>query len=114
MTTLDVKPKEGSSLVITVSFKDFSEVGFTPKTCVWSLTDTRGTVINGRTRVAATVTGTSHDFVLTGPDLAFAVGASKGNRIFTVEGTFDSTYGNDLAFRDEVGFEIINTVLDAV
>lgn len=109
MTQLTETPNEGSTIVITVNFLDLDGAAFTPKTCAWSLTLKDGTVINARDRVSATVTGTSHDFVISGDDLLFSEGK---DRYFTVEGTYDSTYGNDLPYREEAKFSIANTVRD--
>jgi hypothetical protein len=109
MSALTEIPNEGSTYVITVSFVDLDGTGFTPLTCVWSLTTKTGTVINARDRVTATVSGTSHDFVLSGDDLLYADGK---DRVFTVEGTYDSAYGDDLPFRDQATFTIANTVID--
>ena len=109
MTQLAETPNEGSTYVITVNFLDLDGAAFTPKTCAWTLTRKDGTIINARDRVSATVTGTSHDFVLSGADLLFADGK---DRVFTVEGTYDSTYGNDLPFRDEAKFTVVNTTID--
>ena len=113
MTKLTTKPTESSAYVITVDFKDIDGVAFTPKTCVWTLSDTAGTIKNARSRVSVTVTGTSHDFVLSGDDLVYD-DLKKGARIFLVEGTYDSTYGLDLPYREEASFTIANTTIDAV
>lgn len=112
MTKLTTKPNEGSTYIITVNFKDFDDVAFTPITCVWSLSDTAGTIQNARSRVTATVTGSSHNFVLSGDDLVYD-DATKGARIFLVEGTYTGSYGTALPFREEAKFTIANTTIDA-
>jgi hypothetical protein len=109
MISLSTIPNEGSSIVITVGFKDVDGDDFTPKTCVWSLTDKAGVVINGRDRIAASPAGASHDFILFGDDLLYAQGKE---RIFTVEGTYDSAYMADQPYREESKFSIANTVID--
>jgi hypothetical protein len=109
MTVLSTIPNEGSTIVITVAFKDVDGDDFTPKTCVWSLTDKAGTVINSRDRVSETPAGASFDFVISGEDLLYEDGK---DRIFLVEGTYDSTYGADLPFREEASFKIANTKRD--
>jgi len=113
MTKLTEKATESSTYIITVAFKDADGTPVTPTTCLWTLSDTKGTVLNLRDRVSVTPTGTSYDFVLSGDDLLYAVGLSKGTRVFTVEGTYTSSYGAGLPYRSEVAFEILNTVIDA-
>lgn len=44
-----------------------------------------------------------------GDDLLYATGK---DRLFLVEGTYDSVYGNDLPFREEATFSITNTVVN--
>jgi hypothetical protein len=111
MTELTVTPNEGSTIVITVDFKDIGGTDFTPETCAWSLSKKDGTFINSRERVATTVSGFSHDFVIFGDDLLFADGK---DRYFLVEGTYDSVFGNDLPFRDEAHFMILDTKVDPI
>ncbi len=113
MTILTKKPNESSTYIITLTFLDVDNVAFIPASCVWSLTDTKGTILNGRDRVSETIDTNTYDFLLSGDDLIYAVGESKGKRVFTVEGTYDSTYGI-LPFREQVQFEIINTLIDAI
>lgn len=110
MTKITVRPNEGSTYAIDVDFQGLDGEEFTPKTCTWTLTDPDGNVINGREGVTATVTGTSHTFVLSGDDLVYA--PCDGVNIFTVEGTFDATYGTDLPFRDQAQFIINDMVYD--
>lgn len=109
MTELTATPNEGSTIVISVAFKDLDNVAFTPSDCAWSLSKKDGTVINNRDRIAVTVSGTSHDFVIFGDDLLFADGK---DRYFLVEGTYDNIYGSDLPFRDEAHFVVVDTKRD--
>jgi hypothetical protein len=111
MITLTETPNEGSAILVTVGFKDFDSVDFTPATCKWSLTDTSGGIINSRDRVTATVTSAIHEFILSGDDLLYA--DDNGKRIFLVEGTYASTYGT-LPYREEAYFVCLNTVRDPV
>lgn len=110
MIQLDDVVNEGSTIKLTVDFLDVNGDTFTPKTCEFSLTDKAGTVINDRDHISATVTGTSHDFVLYGLDTSLDENPSKV-RVFTVEGTYDSTDGSDLPFREEARFTVVNTVV---
>ncbi len=113
MIQLTARPKEGSTYVISVAFKDVDGTPFVPLTCFWSLTDGKGaTIINGRDRVPVIVSETTHHFVLSGADLLYAVGLTKGSRVFSVEGTYDSVYEDDVPYREEVGFTITDTVVN--
>jgi hypothetical protein len=106
MIVLSTIPNEGASIVITVAFKDVDGEDFIPKTCQWSLTDKAGTVINSRDRVPAAPATASHDFVMYGDDLLFSDGKE---RVFTVEGTYDSAYMADQPYREEAKFTVANT-----
>lgn len=115
MIKITPSPNESSSMVIEVTFTNFEGALFTPKTCKWTLTDSIGTIINSRSRVTATVASSTHEFLLQGADLKFApTGVSDGNRVFLVEGTFDHALGTDIPFREQFGFKVINTIVDAV
>lgn len=108
MTQIAVRPIEGSAIIITVSFTGPDGIGFTPNTCAWSLTTPKGVVINSRDRVAVTVSGTSYNFMVAGDDLLSADG---DKRVFTVEGEYDCTYGNNVPYRAEASFSIDDTVV---
>jgi hypothetical protein len=112
MTVLSESPNEGSTFVIIVNFLDLNGTAFIPTTCVWSLTDTKGLVINARDRIAVTITGTLYSFVMSGDDLLFA--NDKGRRVFTVEGTYTGTYGTGLPYREEASFSCRDTVRDPI
>ena len=111
MITLGPRPNESSTMVITVYFKDVDGTQFTPIDCVWSLTDEAGNVINSRDRVPIVVTGTSHNFVISGNDIKYSDGDT---RVFLVEGTYNSAYANGVPYREEAKFYINNTVRDAL
>ena len=110
MITLTQSPNEGAAILITVAFKDFDSVDFTPTTCVWSLTNAAGKVVNSRDRVTATVSGATHDFLLSGDDLLYS--EDFGRRLFLVEGTYSSLYGSGIPFREEVSFSCADTARD--
>lgn len=111
MTTLTSKPVEGSVYIVTINFLDVDGDPFTPLTCTWTLTDLAGSVINARSKVAIAITGVTATVTLSGLDLAYNVGRSAGMRAFTVEGTYNSSYGNSLPFRSEVCFEVLDTIV---
>lgn len=106
MTTLTKKAPEKGTYIIHADFYDADDLPATPKTCLWSLTDTVGNFINDREQVDVSISGTSYDFVLSGDDLVYAEGETRGNRIFTLEVTYDSTYGSDLPDSKACKFEI--------
>ena len=112
MITLTQTPNEASAILVTVTFKDFDDADFTPTTCKWSLTDSGGSVVNSRDRVDATVTGASHDFLLSGDDLLYA--DDFGRRVFLVEGTYTSAYGVGIPYREEASFTCQDTTRDAL
>lgn len=111
MTKINTRPNEGSTLAIEVGFAGVNAEAFTPKTCTWTLSDAEANIINNRENVSATVTGSTHVFVLSGDDLPFDE-ANQGVIIFTVEGTFDATYGTDLSFREQAQIIVSDMVID--
>ena len=104
MEKLTTLATEQSTYIITVAFTDEDGASVVPKTVVWTLTDTSGTVINSRTQVSATP-GASVDIVLSGDDLAIT-GETGKERNVVVEATYDSSRGNDLPLTDGVRFTI--------
>ncbi len=103
--TLTTHAVEKSTYVITVALTDEDGAALTPDSLTWTLTDDQGNVINSRTAVSIAVPAASNDIVLSGADLA--VDVAKGTkRKLTLEGVYDSDYGNDLPLKEEVEFEI--------
>lgn len=112
MITIATKPNESSSIVLRVFFKDVDGSSFTPLTCVWSLTDESGNVINSRDRVSVSVGSEGYyDFVISGNDIKYSDGDT---RVFLVEGTYDSIFGDGLPFREEAKFMIQDTIRNAL
>ena len=98
-------PEEGT-LLATLSFKDSLGNSFTPDTSFWQLTKkSDGSVVNNRSFANGTFSGTQ--VVMSGDDLAID---SDGDveRIFAVQGTYTSSYGNGLPFTLEEEFKIKN------
>ena len=105
-TTIETQAVEGSTYVITAAFTDEDGSPVTPNAgLVWRLTDEDGTVINSREDVALTP-ATSVTIVLHGNDLALTGGTAW--RIVTIEGTYDSSLGNNLELKDQVRFPLFN------
>jgi hypothetical protein len=104
--TIDTKPAEEGTAVVTVAFTDHDGVAVSPNagTLTWTLTDGRGTVINLRTDVAIT-SAASVTIVLSGDDLAITT-PTGAKRIITVEGLYNSTDGNNLPIKVQGVFTI--------
>lgn len=106
--------REEGTLVVQCVFTDEAGSAVSPNTLTWTLSDRQGTIINSRENevVPGVDIASTTYIVLSGNDLAFLsteVGA-EAERIFTLKGTYDSTYGNDLPLNYEVMFYIPNLV----
>lgn len=103
-TALGEKAIEKSSYTIVVTFVDEADAPVVPNAgLTWTLTDAAGTVINSRSNVAL-VEASTVKITLTGDDLA--IGDNGNKRILTIQGTYDSDLGTDLALRDQAEFYI--------
>jgi len=104
--TIDTKPAEEGTAVITASFTDHNDDAVSPNagTLTWTLTDTNGTVINSRSDVAIT-SAASATIVLSGDDLAITR-TTGAKRIITLEGLYNSTVGNNLPIKVQGIFNI--------
>lgn len=96
---------EKSTYVINMSFKDENGTAVTPGTLTWTLTDTKGRVINSRENVAVSVPTSSENVVLYGDDLALSQNDNR-TRVFTAYATWSGTYGASLPLRNECEFMI--------
>jgi len=107
-TPLTVNAREKSTYAITITFTDETGTTFTPVTATWTLGDKDGTTINSRVGEALTP-ATSITVVLQGDDLQIVDSDNdKEKRIFTVEGTYDSTNGSGLPFKESCYFYVEN------
>jgi len=97
---------ESSTYVISVSFYNENEEAITPKTFQWSLTETDGSIVNGRSDVAETP-ATTINIVLSGDDLAITDNAPT-IRLVALEATYDSDLGIDLPLNEDYQFLINN------
>ena len=107
MGYLTVSPYEEGSLVISMTFRDEDLSLVKPQTLTWTLTDESGAVVNSKENIAVTGSDldTTVNVALTGDDLAIIAGVGL-LRIFTIKGTYDSTYGTGLNLTDVVKFNI--------
>jgi hypothetical protein len=94
--------------IIPVTFYDESNALMVPKTATWSLYDKNGNIVNGRSAQTIITSTSSVIIVLKGNDLIYSQGGrnEECSRTVVVEGTYDSTYGNDLPFTEEASFTI--------
>ena len=106
---LTLKAIEGSTYTVNAAFIDEADDPAALKTgSTWSLTDTAGNIINSLEDQTITAGSTDVDIVLTGADLF--IGTNAEERIIYLDGTYDSTLGNDLCLKDEAHFFITDLV----
>jgi hypothetical protein len=103
---------EKSTYVITVAFTDEDGAAVIPTAATWTLTDASGTVINSRTGVAMSPLASTYNIVLSGLDLAMQTGETLvGQRLLTVQATYNSTLGTGLPLKAEVKFIVDGLVV---
>lgn len=108
-TKLTVKANEKSTFVIEARFADENGAAVTPNSgLVWTLTDAAGKVINNKASVAIAPASTV-TIVLSGNDLA-AGQLDDLRRVLTIEGTYNSSLGNNLPLKDQAEFSLYNLV----
>lgn len=100
ITTLSKEAKEGGTYVIELKFKDEDGNFTNPNTLEWWLSDTSGNPINNREAVPVSDPTSVTHIVLQGADL------TPDWKIFTIKGTYNSNYGNDLPLRDAIKFYV--------
>lgn len=105
-TALTTKAIEKSTYVVTVAFKDENDAAIAPATAAWTLSDEDGRTINSRVDVSISSPTSSESIVLSGDDLAILTKRDGGERVLTVEGTYDSTLATGLPFKDYATFTI--------
>lgn len=110
-TKLSVDFVEGSTGVIVASFTDEDDNPVSPATLYWKLTDSEGTVINSRSAEEISTPSSIENIVLSGDDLVIQAGeGTKGYRILTIWGTYNSSYGSDLPIQAAVRFTVLDLV----
>lgn len=103
-TTLTLKANEGSTYVITATFKDEALATVDLSNSTYSLLDQNGAVVNSIEDKSFTSSGGEYDFVFTGADLY--IGTQATERTLYIVGQYDSSLGNGLYLRDNVTFTI--------
>lgn len=106
---LDDAAVEKSTLVINLRFTDEDDQAITPTAAYWTLTDLDGTVINSRSGVTISSLATNVNVVLQGDDLQLTgSGTDAEYREFSINATYNSSYGSGLPLRDKLKFPIKN------
>jgi hypothetical protein len=110
-TVLTTTFNEKSTGVIIANFTDEDGKALIPISCIWTLTDSSGNVINSRNQVSITPSA-SIAIVLQGDDFAISGGFSgkAEERRLTIEARYHSTYGSNLPLKDSVTFFISNLI----
>lgn len=94
--TLTPVAKEGSTYTIKVQFTDQDGDAATPKSATWTLKDSDGNVVNGRSGVSISALDATVYITISGNDLT-ANGKKMEELTITINAVYDSiTYGNDL------------------
>lgn len=100
---------EKSSYFVTCSFRDEDGQPVTPSVAKWSLTDTAGGAINGRTNVTIASPATQNVIALSGLDLAILGTGEREDRVLTVQATYTSGATN-YPLKDSLQFPVFNLI----
>ncbi len=107
ITISSIRPKEESSLVAVIKFTDAAKTPIAPISATWTLTDLSKNVINSRQDVTISSLGTSATIVLSGDDLVCQpIDKDDAIRALGVEWIYNSTEGNNLPGKAQIGFTI--------
>lgn len=107
-TKLSKKAKEGGTYIIRYSFLDENEEPAAPSAMAYTLLRDNGEVVNELEGVELEP-DTTVSIVLKGDDLALFDG-DNGARYLHLNGTYDSTLGANLPYRDELVFTVEDLV----
>src|SRR5262245_21806862 len=108
--TIDDAVPERGVCYPTINFLDETGTPVVPTTATWSLTDSVGTVINGRSSVSLTP-ASAVTFTLSGLDRAVGTGLVGVTRKLLIEGTYTSAIGGaGMPLKGEVTFTIADFV----
>ena len=102
---LDTHAREEGTYHIVAAFTDEDGTDVAPTAITWTLSDTDGNIINGRSAVAVAVPATSNTITLAGTDLSVVSGQSL-ERLFLIEWTYNSSYGTGLSDKEQATFMI--------
>jgi len=100
---------ERSTFVVSVSFFDEQGMPVVPDSCVWTLIDERGRVVNDREQVPILSLSADVDILLRGDDLVVInQRRSEESRRIVVEATYTSALGSGLPNNQEYLFTVKN------
>lgn len=102
-----ISVNEGSTAVISATFRDETGALVTPTSVKWSLFDSTGAVVNSRSEVVVTPASTVA-IVLTGADLQLAgSGLVHVRRVVVIEATYNSTNGTGLTLTEQQTLDVV-------
>ena len=108
-TIIDTPVVKNSTAFVTVNFKDEDGQAVAPKSATWTLTTLAGTIVNGRNAVVIpTPIPSTIVITLSGADLAISKGKQTQERVFLIEGFYDSVEEDDVPIVDYLQFPIKN------
>ena len=105
-TVITTKATEEDTYIVIFTFTDEDGTAMTPDTCLETLTDLSGNVINSIEARVNTPTSVL-SIVYSGDDLTLSEGVGR-KRLCTVTGTYESSYGSGLSYVEVAKFEIEN------
>ena len=112
---LPLAADEQSTYTIKISFKDEDKLPATPNSLLWTLMTEDGQVINNRYKQAAVGLASTTYITMYGDDLQLVDRKELyETRVFTYEGTYNSSRGNNLPFNRQVFFRVRNIILVAI
>ena len=100
---------EQSTILYVATFTDEEGAAITPDTVSYSLTDTKGNVVNSLDGVALSP-ALEVNIVLSGADLVVSDTFYNNDRVLTVEATYSSTIGTGLPLKMEALFAVSDLV----
>lgn len=102
----DQDPAERSTYVVVARFLDADGAEVVPSSAVWTLTDTAGTIINGRSQVPFLPLAATVQAVLSNSDLALSGDSDSGQRLITIEAIYSSDLGGNLPIKEAAIFGV--------
>lgn len=107
--------EEEGSYTIKLTFKDEDGVAFAPSALIWTLMTEDGQILNSRYRISVAEPAAITYITMSGDDLQLVDKRFMyETRVFTLEGTYNSTYGNSLPIKRQYFFKVRNLILIAI
>lgn len=112
---LPVPADEQATYTIKITFRDEDRQLVAPNSLQWTLTAEDGQVINNRYKQNGIGMASVMYITMYGDDLQLVDRKELyENRVFTYEGTYNSSRGNNLPFHRQVLFRVRNVLLVAI